>query len=55
MKNFMISTTILDNDTCSGPKCGFTENMYTSFKELENVIFIMFAGDMGSYAVGQVF
>lgn len=26
-KNFMISITIRDNDTWSGPRCGFTENM----------------------------
>lgn len=23
-----------DNDTCNGPKCGFTENIYTNFSEL---------------------
>lgn len=26
-KNFMISITILDNETCNGPKCGFTEKI----------------------------
>jgi hypothetical protein len=34
-KNFIMSITMRDSDTCSGPKCGFTENMYTSFKELQ--------------------
>lgn len=34
-KNFIISITILDKETCSGPRCGFTEKMYTSFKELQ--------------------
>lgn len=33
-KNLIISITIRDSDTCSGPKCGFTENIWTSFNEL---------------------
>lgn len=31
----MMSMTILDRETCSGPRCGFTENIYTNFSELE--------------------
>lgn len=26
-KNFMMSVTMRDNDTCKGPRCGFTEKM----------------------------
>lgn len=33
-KNFMISITIRPKDIWRGPKYGFTEKMYTNFKEL---------------------
>lgn len=33
-KNFMISITIRDSDTCRGPRWGFTEKIYTNFNEL---------------------
>lgn len=34
-KNFIMSITIRPNEICSGPRYGLTENMYTSFKELQ--------------------
>lgn len=42
-KNFMMSITIRPNEICKGPKYGFTEKMYTSFKELhsEETTFIL--------------
>lgn len=34
-KNFMMSMTIRDKETCSGPRWGLTEKMYTNLSELQ--------------------